>query len=964
MRSLFLLFLLLNTLILNSQENHYDINATFDLVNKKINTKQKLKFYNNSKIELHYLILNDWANSYSSSNTPLGKRLSEEYTLSFQRSTKNQKGYTFIQKIYDVNKKELKYFRIKEKIDLIKINLPKPLKPGDSFSFEIDYQIKLPNDNFTGYGISKTLNVNIRDWYFTFSMIKNNKWIMESNLDLNDLSHDVGIFKFELTYPITHTLISDLEGDNTEISNNNKFISSYEKRKNSNIIFLKKSNFKEYKISNKLIITDVFKKINKNDSIVNEVFKYVNKKTGSYVDLNNLDSSLIIKDSIISKTFQYVTKRLGPYPFAKIIISNQNISRRPIYGLNNFPEIISPFDKSFLFEFNFLKELLHTYLTQSISLHNRKEYWELEGIVIYLLMDYVKLYYPDLKLIGKYSELKILKNRNYSKYNFNEQYRLFENIISSRNINQSIKTSLDSLTRVNHKIINPYKSGIGLTMLSEYLNKNTVDNALTEYYKINSLFNQTKTTLKEIIEKKTTKNINWYFDDFLKRKSFRDYSIKKINEIDDKSYFKLSDISGSTVSDIPIKLSFIKDSKIIEDKWLTFIKKDSILSFNSKQYDYLELNKDKYINEVNYKNNLASFTNKLKPIKFILFNDLENIYNNQIYYMPLIGYNLYDGLMPGISLSNITPIKKKFSYTIKPFYSSKQRSISGGAQINYTKFYENKKLFSTQYFLGGSSYHYKDNLSYTTFFPSILFTFRNPDLRSNFRQLINLRYISINKENNQDIDRNPNYNIFNIKYILTDSNGGKGFSFSSDLQINNSFVKNSFTLNYRNYYLDNRQFNLRLFVGKFFKNTTNDDYFSFSTYKSRDYLFSYNLLGRSENSGLYSQQYVSSDAALKSKLNPAYSNDWLISFNSGITFWQWIEGYYDLAIIKNKNNNTKTVFDSGIRLNILTGYFELYLPFYSSLGNELNQSNYIDKIRFKIAFNPQALSKLITRRWF
>ena len=960
MRLVLVLFFLSLHFVLNSQENVYQINALFDLENKKIKIKQNLKFFNNSNIELDFLILNDWANSYSNSKSPLGKRLSEEYSLKFQRSTKKQRGNTNIRKIYNEN--ELKYHRIKNKIDIVKIDLPKPLKPGDSISFSIDYSINLPNDNFTGYGISKSLNINIRDWYFTFSMLKDDKWVMESNLDLNDLSHDFSYYKFNLTYPVSHTLISDIKGIVNETKANKNFISFFEKRKNLNIILLKNPNFQSFKVNDKTIITDIFKKTDKNDSIVNNLFIYANDKTGNNIDLNNLDNSSIDKNYIISKTVKYVTQRLGTYPFNKILISNQNINRRPIYGLNNFPDIISPFSQSFLYEFNLLKELLHTYLVESISLHNREDYWEIEGIVIYLLMDYVNLYYPNLKLIGNYSKLQIIQNRNYSQYKFNEQYRLFENIISSRNINQPIKTSLDSLTRINQKIINPYKAGMGLVMMSEYLSKEVIDKSIGEYFKENKLKEEgKKTTLQEIINKKTVKNIDWYFESFLTKKSFRDFSIKKINESNGFSNFKLSNLYKSN---LPIKLSFIKDFKVIDEKWIKLSKKDSIISYKSNKYDFVEINKGKNINELNYKNNLASFRKNNKPLKFIFFNDFENIYQNQIYYMPLVGYNLYDGFMPGISLSNTNPINKIFSYKIKPFYSSKQGSFLGSAQFKYVKYHENKKLFSTQFFLGGSSFHYRDNLSYTTFYPSILFTFRNSDLRSNYRQLLNVRYISINKEENPNIEENPNYNIFNIKYIITNSVGGRGFVFNSDLQLNNLFIKKSFTFNYRDYYKDNRQYNLRLFFGKFLYNSTKDDYFSFSTYRAKDYMFTYNLLGRSESSGFYTQQYTSSDAALKSKITPPYSNDWLIALNSGITFWQWIEGYYDFAMVKNKNIKVKTVFDSGIRLNILTGYFELYFPFYSSLGNELNQTNYLEKVRFKIAFDPQTLSKLITRRWF
>ncbi len=447
----------------------------------------------------------------------------------------------------------------------------------------------------------------------------------------------------------------------------------------------------------------------------------------------------------------------------------------------------------------------------------------------------------------------------------------------------------------------------------------------------------------------------------MKRKSFKDFRIKKINESNKLTYFKLSNYYNSNS---PIQLSLLKNNNVLKEDWITLKEKDTIISYESNLYDFIEINKNKYITERNYKNNLASFKNYKKPFKLVLFNDFESTYHKQLNYIPLLGYNLYDGLMPGITLTNITLIKKPFSYKIKPFYSSKQKKILGSMNLKYTKYNENKKLFSTQYFISGSTFHYKENLSYTSLFPSITFTFRNSDLRSNFRQFLNFRYVSIYREENLDQKKYPNYNIFNTKYIITNSNGGKGFTLNSDLQISKSFVKTSLTGMFRNYYKDNRQYNVRLFIGKFLSNSTDDDYFSFSTYRARDYMYNYNLLGRSENTGFYSQQFITSEGALKSKVNPAYSSDWIMAFNSGITLWQWVEGYYDLAFIKNKNKTMQTVYDSGIRLNILTDYFELYFPFYSSLGNELKHSNYSEKIRFKITFDPNTVSGLFTRRWF
>ena len=58
----------------------------------------------------------------------------------------------------------------------------------------------------------------------------------------------------------------------------------------------------------------------------------------------------------------------------------------------------------------------------------------------------------------------------------------------------------------------------------------------------------------------------------------------------------------------------------------------------------------------------------------------------------------------------------------------------------------------------------------------------------------------------------------------------------------------------------------------------------------------------------------------------------------------------DVGVVKNKSNNVKFVYDSGIRLNLVTDYFEVYFPIYSNLGWEIGQDNYDQKIRFLFIF--------------
>ena len=955
--SLLFLFFISNVL---SQENEYFIDAKFNADNRTIEIYQTIDFTNTTSNNLNYIILNDWAHSYSNPSTPLGKRLSEDFTLNFQRSTKNQRGLTTISSVQSKST-ILSYNRLEDNVDLIKVNLANVLKPNEKITITIDYKIKIPISDFTGYGIDKNGNINLSEWFITLAKIIDDNWLIESNLDLNDISLDPSFYKFKITFPSKFELISDFEIDTINNTDTyNILTSKKEKRIYNPIIISKNRYFEIFKINNNTVITDIDNISNKKtDSLIFKVISYVDKKTG-----NKILSRPSAKDSvnfkfILNKTINYVESKLGSYPINNIVLSKFDQNKDPIYGLNNIPEFLNPFERSFIQEFSVLKRIISIYLNNLYPIHKRKNYWQIKGIEVFLLIDYIENYYPELNLIGKFSKLSVIKNREYSKFKFNDQYRLFDNIISSRNISQSIDYPLDSLTMINHKVINPYKSGLALKMLDDYLGNKNVMKSIYEFSINNKLISSNRTFIDLLYDNNKGK-ISW-FKDYLNYNNSIDFSIKKVGSKENNHKFLIK--NNSPIS-LPLKITLKDQNNKTENKWLNKFKNDTILNVNSNSK--IIINSEKYFSEFNFSNNYSSTSKMKKKTKFVLFRDFDNNLNNQVYYIPIFDYNLYDGLMPGVSFSNSTPIKRPFTYKIEPSYSTKQKEFLGNMNLKYTDYNTNKNnsLYSINYFLGASTFHYKDDLSYNTFFPSVVLAFRDKDLRSNYRQILSMRYISVFREENSNSVEYPNYNILNFKYITANSSVEKAFNFKTDIQINKDFIKSSVTFNFRNYYKTNRQYNVRFFAGKFLKNNTKDDYFSFSSFRARDYLFSTNLLGRSENSGFYSQQYIGSEGGFKSKINYEYANDFIISLNSGITVWQWIEGYSGIAAIKNLNEDLIFQYESGIRLNLFTDYFELFFPVYSSLGNELNQTNYLTKIRFKISLDPDTLSSLFTRRWF
>ena len=239
------------------------------------------------------------------------------------------------------------------------------------------------------------------------------------------------------------------------------------------------------------------------------------------------------------------------------------------------------------------------------------------------------------------------------------------------------------------------------------------------------------------------------------------------------------------------------------------------------------------------------------------------------------------------------------------------------------------------------------------------------NLRTNKNEYIQLRQVYINREKAPFTSENiQNYNIFNAKYGNFQSEGTQHFSILNDLQLSHSFGKVATELHFRKLFKNNRQISFRLYAGAFVYNNTNTTFFSFGLDRPNDYMFDYNLLGRSETTGIYSQQYVYGEGGFKSKLESRFANQWITTANGTFNIWNWVQIYGDLGMVKNKSYNPKFVYDSGFHLNLVPDYFELFLPVYSSNGFSLNDPNYSQQIRFVVTLSPKTLLSLFTRKWF
>ncbi len=912
------------------------ISVIVDSENKVLKVKQELLFKNQSSESINHIILNDWNHSYSSKNTPLAKRFSDEFIRSFHLAKKHERGSTNDITISTESQTSLNWSRPENHPDLIKAELENVLLPNQEIKLFLNYSVKIPSDKFTGYGYGEKRKMYLKNWFLAPALFENGAFVLYSNNNSDDIANAASDYEVSIGIDEGIRLVSDLDIIN---SDSKTIILSGKNRTDFSIFLGPKLQFERYK---------------------NEIVEV-------YTDLkdNNLDP--IQKALLVDRVTSFVNDKIGEFPFQKITISQTDYERNPFYGLNQLPSFMSPFQNDFLFEIKFLKTYINNYLKNTLKLDPRKDNWIYDGIQIYTMMQYMDEIYPNAKMMGNASKYWLVRNYRLTNLPFNEQYSYFYLLMARKNLDQPLNESKDNLIKFNEQIAGKYRAGLSFRYLGSFMGKENLDKAVSDFYKKNVSQNEIRRIdFESDVKNQTNKNVDWFFNTVVDTREIIDYKFRGVSKTKDSVTFTLK---NTTKANVPIPVYGIKNNEIVFKEWLENVETDSTFTLPRKDAERLAINYENDVPEYNLRNNwhsLKGFKIANKPFKFTVMKDLEDPHYNQVLYAPTALYNLYDGISPGIRIHNKAILNKPFVYSANPTYSPNTQSLIGNFSIGFNQNNRDSQLYNIAYTASGSYFHYAPDVAYFKFNPAIYFRIRDEDFRENRKQLILIRNVLVNKEHYElnPIDEPERYSVFNLKYFNTRTETIRHFNFMTDLQFSKQFGKVSAEVEFRRLFNDNRQISLRLFAGTFFYHKSDSDYFSFGLDRPTDYLFDYDYYGRSETSGIFSQQLNLSDGAFKSRLDTPFANQWMTTANLGFNVWNWVEIYGDAGFIKNKFRRERFVYDSGIRLNLVTDYFELYFPVYSNNGWEIAQPKYGEKIRFVVTLDPRILVNLFTRKWF
>lgn len=921
----------------SAQKDSIYIEAKLSSDKKLLQVNEELVYYNNSKAALSTVKLLNWVSSYNKRGTSLVYRKLEDRNTDLHFAEKKELGKLLNLKIQE-SEQEIPITAISE--ENIFLPLKKVLQPGEQVKLKLQYEIQLPDKKFTGYGTSDK-NVALKYFFIVPDRFDPDN---VSKRDYHDIEESVSFntyWSINFDLPVNYFIESNLQQFQ---------MNSFRGYLDSDPEFLISQN--EYP---SIIIN--------NDDIKTEI-KFGYNLTPE--EKQNLEFYLPLH-------LKFIKDRIGTIP-QRIFISDKFRAKEDFFGNNDITflkfrfQLFNDAQKTDLDYFGIVAKKV---LDESIITDKQNDHWFKNGLKSYLEIQYLKKFYGDTKLLGSLPETKIfgikpLKLFYASDVKLIERYGLTYQYIMSQNLDQKIDEKYTVLSNFNDMAISSFETGTLFNYSADKMGYENFDSLVQKFIAKNTDKQVNPDDfIKELAEqdKRTT-----YLSGFLQHKNRVNFKLKRFRKEGDSLHIK---INKNTPANIPVKLQTESKEGDTKQYWVETEENEKTKTFSipAENVNKITLNDDYIFPEANYRDNFLyakGFFSNMRKIKLKLIKDIPNPEFNEIYISPRVRFsNTYDKFLIGFNFKNQSFFDQKFLYSFTPTYSTGTGKLTGSGAVNYS-FLPAESIFrSITFGVSGSYFHYDYDLAYSKGSVYSNFNFRkNP--RSTVSRSVGISYNYFERDlsplmiANNDYDK---YNLWSVGYGYNDSQSIHEKSLGVNTQWMEDFHKVTAEGFYRWEFAPRQKLSVRLFAGYFIKNNTRNNTFNYGISRVSDYSFSYNLLGQSATGGILSQQYILADGGFKSFI-PGTVNKWITSVNVDTSVWKIFHIYADAGIYDNKNQSTKFIWDSGVKVRVIPDFLEIYFPIQSSLGFEPGFKDYGKRIRYTLILNLSSIINAARRGWY
>ncbi|MCB0553535.1 MAG: hypothetical protein KDD02_08295, partial [Phaeodactylibacter sp.] len=704
----------------------------------------------------------------------------------------------------------------------------------------------------------------------------------------------------------------------------------------------------------------------------------------------------------VSRAVLFYSERIGEYPYPHATAVQTALSAG---GGMEYPMItnISLMGDAQSVDEVITHEVGHNWFYGILGSNERVHPWMDEGINSYYDHRYSRHYYdgpdfsylPDFLMAG--SEIDIF-----------ELGYLYQ---ARRRLNQAPDTPSDDLSEVNY-FLGAYEiPAKALRYLEQYLGTERFDTIMQGYYKKWQFRHPQPADFRNHIEGALGKPLPWLFDGLLFSNKKQDYAITGIKSNGDSLLVTIrnkGEIAG------PFPLSAMAGPDVANEHWVEGFDGEKTVAMPIGIYTKIILDREHFTFDLYRQDNSIrpeGLFKKVEPLKLHFFSGIESNNRTTIFWSPLLSWNDYDKLMPGLLLYNRLIPEKKLEWTLAPFYSTNSPSLVGMGDVHYNFYPNSKHLQRLVLGLNVRSFHYRryavedELLRFSRWQPYLRIDFAKPGA-SNVYKSFQLRGLWVqNQEPAFSIDgeyagkewktqflQKASFFIENRSAINASSlkvslehQQHENISLSDGRYLKASLEwKQAFT------YQTGRSVQLRVFAGAFLHNTgreagyTEPWAFNLTSQGYNDYRFDDFYLGRSDSDGLWLQQVSINEGGFKNVIGRGFnlgrSNNFIVAANLKAALPRKVLrrlpikpyfdiGYFDDASpLADKASFTgQLLWSGGLMLDFGNETFAVYFPLVNSQNIQdryAERGNYWKRVAFSIDLYKLSPWRIVDRLEF
>ena len=955
------------------QEVNYKINVSLNDTLNTLTAFEEIEYINNSPDTLEFIYFHLWPNAYKNNNTAYVKQKLESKDTKLFYADSFSRGW--IDSLdFKINNKSAKWELTNENIDIAILHLNNPLLPNKKIIITTPFTVKIPN-TFSRLGNAKQ-TYQITQWYPKPAVYDNRGWHPMPYLDIGEFYSEFGSFDVSITLPKNYVVGAT---GNLQTQTEKDFLEQKIKETKAKTNFPKNTTIPKSSEENKTIryteenIHDFAWFADKQFNVIKSevTLPYTFKKVTTWLMFPNKEAKIWKNaDEYINDAIKYYSIWNGDYPYKNCTAVQSSLSAG---GGMEYPTItiIGDAGNKRLLENVIMHEVGHNWFYGILGFNERRFPWLDEGINSFNELRYMNTKYPNATLsesigIGKINAFGLDMPAKY-------MYYLTYSFTALRNSDQAINLASNDFTDLNYGGIVYHKTAYAFNYLFNYLGEKKFDNIMMKFYEKWKYKHPYPEDLQNIFEQETGEDLSWFFTEIIGTKKKYDYKISKIkkNKTDSTYTFTVKQKGDFSA---PIFYSLIKNDSIIYTDTTFFTEKKKDIKIASSGFDRITLDAEFNSLDINRNNNSIKTRGLLKKankLKLTFLGGVDNPENNEIYWLPLMGFNSYNKFMTGVMFYSNPFFLKKFEYRLAPMYAWGNNEFAGSGRLAYNLMPYNGFLNTVIFKFEADQYSITDNKNWQKYKAGINFIID----KKNYRKAIyhHVEINSVYSSNSMqllygDSPDYSQYNLFvNLKWEYSDSRLFNPYSLNFKSTLHEDFAQISAEINYKlSYNKKNTGFDIRVFGGAFLYNNSNLGIYNFTLNGAgglNDYQYNDIFVGRSESYGsqnFWSQQMTNGGGNF-AIYTPLGSSKWLTSVNLKTSLWfkSPIRIYANFATYegagKNWNLSETIAWETGIEFVVINNVLSFYFPLsYSNdikITNDYYTNNYLEKVRFKLVLN-------------